>query len=298
MVLLKAITILTLSSFAIAFSGAPACREYQDRTQKTVVEIQKEKPADLKILAEGLHSSITHPFVAVVRDSPTYDALLKLDANLPKLDADFFESKVVVAAFLGERNTGGYSVEMSSEGLGGVRLVEKKPGKGLMVPQVITSPFKIAALSVTGTTPVVALFEGGWEARWQSYHVTSGTFINSGGFAGKVEEYGVEGKVSALREEGLVTFSFLLENAGETNEHLLLEVATGIVERSGAVTINKLSAFTLVSKPNSGLRATGGFSDHDHKLSLEFNPLPPMIADGFRGAGKIEATIIGSAPKP
>lgn len=296
--MLKAITILTLSSFAIGFSGAPTCREHQKKTDKTVVVTQKGSPSDLKTLAEGFHSSVTHPFVAVVRDSQTYDALLKLDANLPKLDSDFFQSRVVVAAFLGERNTGGYSVEISQEGTGGVRLVEKKPGKGMMVPQVITSPFKIAAFPLIGTTPVVVAFEKGWEARLQSYHVTSGKFINSGGFAGKVEEYALEGKVSVMREGGLATFSFRLKNGGETNEHLLIETATGIVESSGAITLNKLSAGTLVSNPNSGLQAKGGFGDRNRRLSLELNSLPSMIADGFSGAGNIEATIISPALKP
>ena len=253
------------------------------------------KPYELKVLAEGFHSSINHPFVAVARDADPYAALRNLAGNLPKLDSDFFKSNVVVAAFLGERNTGGYSVEISLEGSGGIRLVEHKPGKGMMVPQVITSPFKIVSFPVVGTMPVVVAFEGGWEARLQSYHVTSGTFTNSGGFAGTVEKYPLEGKVSVMREDSLATFSFLLKNAGEKNEHLLFATATGIVESDGAITIKKLSAFTFVSNPNSGLQARAKFTNHDTRLLLEFSSLPSMIADGYGGSGSIEAIIIGPA---
>lgn len=295
--MLKAITILTLLWFAFETGSVPAGHLQQNKNNRPVVE-NKDNPAELKTLAAGSHSSINDPFVAVIRDDQTYAKLRNLDANLPKLETDFFQANVVVAAFLGQRNTGGYSVEISREGAGGLRLVERKPGKGMMVPQMITSPFKIVALPSIGTTPIVIAFDSGWEARLQSYKVTSGSFTNSGGFTGTVEKYGVEGKVSVMREDGLATFNFMLKNVGETNEHLLVGMATGIVERSGDVTISKLGAFTFVSKPNSGLRARGGFADHDHTLSLEFSSLPPMIADGFAGAGTIEATIIVSVPKP
>jgi hypothetical protein len=106
---------------------------------------QTYQPGGIKVLAEGFHSKITKPFVAVVRDTETYAALRKLDGNLPKLDADFFEENVVVAAFLGERHTGGYSVEITPNAIE-INVLEKKPGKGVMVPQMITSPFKIVSL--------------------------------------------------------------------------------------------------------------------------------------------------------
>ena len=254
--------------------------------------------SDLKVLDEGFHSSINDPFVAVLRDAETYSDLLKLDGNLPKLDADFFKSNIVIAAFLGQRNTGGYSVEITRDGSGGVHVVEKKPAKGVMVPQMITSPFKVVSVPVARTAPIMVGLEDEWERRMQTFLVTSGTFTNSGGFAGKVEKYSLEGKVSVIRAGRLATVRFLLKNAGETNEHLLFDVATGIVESGGVITINKLSAFTLVSEPNSGLRAKGRFADAEHRLSLEFNSLPSMVADGYSGAGIIEATIIVPAPKP
>src|SRR6266850_1670741 len=118
-----------------------AKQEPKPQASKPVV-IEKDKPSSgqMKVLAEGFHSPVTHPFVAVVREPRTYQELRKLDGSLPKLDKDFFETSTVVAAFLGERNTGGYAIEFTHEVSGEIHIAEKKPGQGMMVTQMITSP--------------------------------------------------------------------------------------------------------------------------------------------------------------
>ena len=83
--MLKAITLLALSSFAVGFSSVPACHEQQSKNDKTVVENPNSSSGELKILAEGSQSSITDPFVAVIRDDATYAKLRKMEPNLPKL---------------------------------------------------------------------------------------------------------------------------------------------------------------------------------------------------------------------
>ena len=105
--MLKAITLITLSSFAIGFGSVPACHEQQNKNDKTVVENQNNNAGELKTLAQGSQSSITDPFVAVIRDDATYAKLRKMEPSLPKLETDFLRLNVVVAAFLGTRNTGG-----------------------------------------------------------------------------------------------------------------------------------------------------------------------------------------------
>ena len=290
---LKAITILTISAFLFSSGGASACRTKQNAAPRDETPSQ-----ELKVLAEGFHSSITTPFVAVVRDSETYAALVKLENNLPHLGEDFFRSSAIIAAFVGERKTGGYSVEITLEGKAGIRVREKAPAKGVMVTQMITSPFKVVSVAVTGASPILVAIDDPRNGRIQPYHLTSGTFTMSGGIAGSVEEFGLEGKVSVMRLGGLATFSFLLKNSGETNEHLLLDWVTGIVDSNGAIAIHKLSAMSLIKQPNSGLRADGRFSHHDNSLNLQFTSLPSMIADGYSGTGRIEALAIVSAPKP
>ncbi len=65
---------------------------------------------DMKILAEGAYSEIEQPFVAVVRDAETYAVLRELVGALPEMSESDFSKHVVIAAFLGTRSTGGYSV--------------------------------------------------------------------------------------------------------------------------------------------------------------------------------------------
>src|SRR5262249_41228600 len=146
----------------------------------------KESP---KVLTEGFHSSITHSFVAVFRDADTYAELIKLDANLPKLDDEFFKSSIAIAAFLGERNTGGFSVDIARDSNGAIRISEKKPGKGMMVPQMITSPFKIVAVKSSASSPVVLSLDEAWKQNLKEYRVKSGTFTMSGGFVAVSEKF-------------------------------------------------------------------------------------------------------------
>src|SRR5437867_8499134 len=151
--MLKTIVLLMLSTFALS-SGASGCHAKQNAALPTQTPNQETSTSAMKVLAEGFHSSVTHPFVAVVRDPETYTELLKLDANLPKLDSEFFRSKAVVAAFLGERNTGGYGVEDVQMAVG-VRAPEKKPAKSTRIPKMLTLPFKVIALEDVSDSPVL-----------------------------------------------------------------------------------------------------------------------------------------------
>ncbi len=82
----------------------------------------------------------------VIRDSETWKNIwLRVrDSEIPIVD---FEKKMVLAAFLGVRSTGGYSVKI--EGIGKrknkivVAVREAKPPKNAMVIQAITSPYHI-----------------------------------------------------------------------------------------------------------------------------------------------------------
>src|ERR1700682_3518686 len=112
MLFLRRIALLGVSFFMLSGGGlgCPAQQPANSKTDKQAQAIEKEqpKPGEMKVLAEGYHSAIINSFVAVVRDAEAYAALVKLDGNLRKLDEDFFKSNAVIAAFLGERKTGGY----------------------------------------------------------------------------------------------------------------------------------------------------------------------------------------------
>ena len=295
----------------LAYPLVPGLTNYAASTARTIhapneaeyamanTSAQNYQPGDIKVLAEGFHSKITKPFVAVVRDAETYAALIKLDENLPKLDADFFKESVAVAAFLGERNTGGYSVEIVANGIE-ILVLEKKPGKGVMVPQMITSPFKIVALKgATNSAVRLNLFaDDSWRPAITSYQVTTGRFKMTGGFAGTSEEFGLQGPIGVMRAGNLATFSFRVIGSETKKRRLLVECATGLMDSDGNVKINRMSADSLVNSPNSGLAGTVTFSAEGRKFALIMISLPSLVADGYSGQGTIEAELRQADTRP
>src|SRR5438876_7873123 len=102
--------------------------------------------SDIKVLAEGSHSEVTSAFVAVVRDEQVYARLRKVATGLPELQEDFFKRQAAIAAFMGERNTGGYSVQITRSADDSIHLAAMSPPGDAMVAQVITTPFKLVAV--------------------------------------------------------------------------------------------------------------------------------------------------------
>lgn len=99
-------------------------------------------------IARGGVSSVMQPRQVVVRDAGEWDTLWREhagpDSPAPVVD---FGSQMVVGVFLGSRNTGGYAVEITKvEQAGGaivVHYTETKPERGMVLAQVITSPFHL-----------------------------------------------------------------------------------------------------------------------------------------------------------
>lgn len=270
--------------------GAPGCRTkpVSGPQVKHTSPQRDDKMTQMNVLIEGFQSSITKPFVAVIRDSETYSVLTKLERNLPALGKEFFESHVVIAAFLGERNTGGYTVQIE-EAPGAIRITESKPGKGMMVPQMITTPFKVVSIERNVSSSVVLAIGETWTAAAQTYNA-QGNFSASGGFAGIREEFSIGGRIRVTRLNNLATFAFDLSSPYEKRRCRLAEFATAISENDRAE-IAKMSADLLVMQPNSGLKATAVFHDAEKRFSVTFEPLPATVADGYSGQGSIEATV-------
>jgi hypothetical protein len=300
MLFLKRIVLVTLSSFLLSVS-ASGCHAKQNTEMlvgpEPVIEKGQLKPGELKILAEGSQSAIKNPFVAVVRDADTYVALTKLDGNLPKLDADFFKTRVVVAAFLGERNTGGYSVEISRDEVG-IRVGEKTPGKDMMVTQMITSPFKVVSVEGVSNSPVWLALDDAWPSRMSLFRITTAKFTMVGGIAGRREDFTLGGTIGVLRAGNLATLQFRLVAPATTKRRSLIEYATGVVSSDNNIRVSRMSADSLIDPPNAGLQADGMFSDGGKRLSLNLLSRPSMIADGYSGRGSVEAGLATPATKP
>jgi len=291
--MLKAITILALSSFAFGFSSVPACHEQQNKNDKTVVENKNNNSAELKTLAEGSQSSIADPFVAVIRDAETYGKLRKMEASLPKLEADFFRLNIVVAAFLGTRNTGGYGVEISRGENGKIRVAEKAPDKDAMTAQVITSPFKLVSFSPEGSTAVELSVGETFQQRAQLYRISSGSFSLSGGFTGRTETFQLNGKLQLTRLGDLITIGFAVVSSGGARERSLRGSATGAI-KDGVITIARLSHGSLLDPPSGELQVSGKFIEKN-KLTMVLVSQPINVPESFSGRGSIEAELVAAS---
>ena len=292
----RMITAMTLGCFLLSVNIAAACgAKTKPRSSSLLLatpasENEQTDSSNLKVLASGSHSSFQDAFVAVIRDAATYAELRKLDRTVPKLADDFFSTDAVVAAFLGERRTGGYSVEIT-ESAGAINVTEKKPGKGMMVTQMITSPFKMVSVTGGANSSLSLTVDPAWQQRLLSYQISSGHFQVIGGIAGTMREFGLAGDLRIVLEgRSLATFVFALRGTDPDQKRVLIEAATGIVNADGHVTIKKMNSGSLIDLPHGGLKVTGQFSDSDSQVDLSFLSLPGMVADGYSGTGTISAT--------
>jgi hypothetical protein len=291
--MLKAITILALSSFVLGLGSVPACYEQQNKNDKTVVENKNNSAGDLKTLAEGSQSSISDPFVAVIRDDATYAKLREMEPGLPGLETDFLRMNVVVAAFLGTRNTGGYSVEISRVENGKIRVVEKAPPKDAMTAQVMTSPFKLVSFALEGSTAVEHSVGEIFQQRAQLYRISSGRFTLSGGFTGGSESFQLNGKLQVTRLGDLVTIGFALVSSGSLRERSLRLSATGVI-KDGAITIERMAHGSLLEPPSAELKVSGKFVEKN-RLSLELISQPISVPESYSGRGTIEAEMVAAS---
>lgn len=292
MLSLKLFATLFLTSFLFSGGVGSGCRSHSQSNQSMPPRSDDLLTAELKTLAEGSMSQVTTPFVAVVRDGETYAALREVATSLPALNPDFFKSNIVIAAFLGERNTGGYSVAISRDANGQIRIAEKAPRKDLFVTQVITSPFKVISLATTGTPPVQISLDERFKQTSQLYRVKNGTFTMSGGFAGRRDTSQLAGKIQVMRLGNLVSLGFALVTTGTSRDRSLREFATGLLTVDGIV-ISRTSHGSLLDPPSGDFRVSGKF-DEKNTLTLELDSGAVTVPDGYSGKGSIEAERVAA----
>lgn len=107
--------------------------------------------ADVVTLAKGDASAINDPARFVVRDADEWRALWSAhagsDSHPPDVD---FATRMVAAAFAGERPTPGYGIEIvgSKRERSSLAVIVKDtlPPRGTMAPQMIVTPFHIVTM--------------------------------------------------------------------------------------------------------------------------------------------------------
>lgn len=264
--------------------------------QPTPGRVEEALSVEIKVLAEGYYGKVNDAFVAVVRDAATYAALRGFVGNLPQVEGDFFNKNLVVAAFLGQRRTGGYSVQIKGAGDNRLRVSSTAPPKGAMTTQALTAPFKIVSVSASDERPLLIEVDPNWNDALRPYRITGGEFATGGGFAGRIEKLQLAGDVRVGRLGTLVSFVFDLKSTGGTKARTLQNVATGIVGAGGAISGAIVDAGALVDLPRSPLAIKGSFAANEDKLSLTFESLPSNVADGYSGQGKLDAAATAPAP--
>ncbi|HZG53631.1 MAG TPA: protease complex subunit PrcB family protein [Pyrinomonadaceae bacterium] len=254
---------------------------------------------EIKELAAGGYSSVYEPFIVVARDAQTYAALRPLHDKLPELAADFFKSNAVVAAFLGQRRSGGYAVRITRDAgnAGSLRVSEKSPAKDAMTTMALTSAFRIVSVSVDEESPLALALDATWQEAARPYKVGAGEFTRIGGFAGGRERSTLAGDLRIMRHGQLATVFFALSGAGADGRYELTDAATGMVTPEGAFSLTRLDPGSFVPPPRHPLRARGQFTDNEGKLSLTFEVMEAKVNDGFGGQGKLEATATAPPPK-
>jgi len=292
MLSLKLTTVALLTSFVFSGAMPMACRS-NSHDDKNVASTSNDSSGDLKVLAEGSVSPINTSFVGVFRDAETYAALRAQATNLPELTADFFKSNIVIAVFLGQRNTGGYGIAMAQESSGKIRIAEKAPPKDAIVNQMVTSPFKLVSMPTNGTPPVQLSLDERFNQRAQLYRVNNGSFTVSGGFAGRIEQYKLVGKLQVMRLAGVVSIGFAMESEGASREHSLRDFATGVAS-GDSVAISRLSRGSLVDSPSGDLSVNAQFADKN-RLLIDLTTGPVTIPDGYSGKGMIEAQMVAAS---
>lgn len=253
---------------------------------------------DIKTLAQGQYSSVRDSFIVVARDAATYAGLRRMVSNLPDVEQDFFQSSAVVAAFLGERRTGGYSVRFNRTAEGQLRIEENRPPGDSINAQVITAPFSVIAVPVSSRASLAVDLGSAWRNDVRPYRVTNGDFTMSGGITGRSEKFGIAGSIGVMREGNLATLVFELQSKNGAKERALKDIASGLVRSDKSLTIERMGAGSFVDQPSDALRATGLFTGNENKLSLTFESVPSIvIADGYSGRGNLEAEATRPAPQ-
>jgi hypothetical protein len=297
---MKIFKLLLLAALGLNLAACAAAQTGERQTNKNgkpknakpMNEKPKAEPTgeNVKIIAEGFYESLDAPFIFVARSLETYAQLQKIFAQkLPPASEIDFAKSAVVAAFAGTKNTGGYSVSVVKTG-DKITVGLNEPPKDAMTTDALTTPFAIALVSIEGEKTLPIEVSENWKKTMQTYRVVSGKFETSGGIAGRLQKFDAAGTISILSFGDYATLFFNLSGKGaDASGMRLTETASGAM-KNGKIELARLDAGSFSVGPKPPLKVSGMLSND--KISLTFEPLPAIAADGFQTGGKLEAVKI------
>jgi len=128
-----------------------SCNSTKQETAKSATEVNKGT-VKYEILKEAGYQGREEKSFEIIEENASLSKLYNEinETEIPKID---FSNSKVVALFLGQRNSGGYSIKVKSiEEKGGkviLKVEEVGPKSGEMALTVITNPFTIVKLNTT-----------------------------------------------------------------------------------------------------------------------------------------------------
>jgi hypothetical protein len=115
-----------------------------------LIMMSLQTSGEVETIARGTLSAIERPRQVVVQQDSDWRALWhehSPDGDAPRVD---FTTRTVLAVFLGSRNTAGYGVEITRVDRTATgttaRYRESRPGRDLVLAQIITTPFHIVSV--------------------------------------------------------------------------------------------------------------------------------------------------------
>lgn len=243
---------------------------------------------EIKTLAEGYNSKAEEPFLYVVRTAGTYRKLQTAINDLPPTTGINFEKQAIVAAFAVTKSTGGFSVEIVKSGES-IAVAVKNPPADAMLSQALTTPFKIVIVPIEAETDLNLQISDEWKNAAQTYNLASGEFESSGGIAGRAKKFSAQGAIEIWQFGDLATLKFNLTGTNAEKNMRLTETASGTI-KNAAIDLAHLEVGSFSENPKPPVKVSGTISGN--RLSLNFEPLPTNIRDGFALRGKLEAVLI------
>jgi len=297
---MKIFKFLLLAALTLSLAGCVSAQTNKRRTNKNSkpknTKPMNEKPKTaptndrVEIIAEGFYDSAETPFIFAARSAETYAHLQKIIGNLPPASKIDFTKSAVIAAFAGTKNTGGYSVSVKKTAGGVITIEVIEPPKDAMTTDALTTPFIVSVVSIEEENTLPIEVSENWKNAMRNYKIVSGKFESSGGFAGRLKRFDAEGTIGVLSFGDYATLFFNLSGKGaEALNMKLTETASGVI-KNGKIDLARLDAGSFSSGPKPPLKVLGTISDD--VISLTFEPLPTVVADGFQVGGKVEAVKI------
>jgi PrcB C-terminal len=292
---------LLLVEIAVPAPGRPGHQQVGDgagtRNSSLTAETRSQK-LEITQLSAANHSTIPESFVFVARDIDTYAVLRQAVTTLPDQNEEFFHSNVIVAVFLGQRRTGGFGIDITADENGGLRIVERKPPKGAMVKMVLSTPYRVVAVSAGQDAPLSLSLDETWRNRLRTYRLVDGELMISGGIAGKKQTFKLQGRVDVMRVAELCTFFFEVQTLESRSNRKLSDVASGKVEPAEKLDLTRVSALELTGAIRSPFRITARFAKEDQELSLHLQTVPATgVSDNFTATAFMKLIAISPQPK-